>query len=133
MITHGHKQSLVRVRRGQWRFREHLLTAQGNVCAFTGSAPERVLEAGHLYSYAQIGTHYEHGGLMLRRDIHRLFDDGDLAVEPVELSIDVAPRLASFAQYAQLHDRRLALSPQEEQLTWLRLHWEKHRLGRLAV
>ncbi|SOC52340.1 HNH endonuclease [Ornithinimicrobium cerasi] len=133
LITHGHKQSLVRVRRGQGRFREHLLTAQGNVCAFTGSAPERVLEAGHLYSYAQIGTHYEHGGLMLRRDIHRLFDDGDLAVEPVNLSIDVAPRLASFAQYAQLHDRRLALSPREEQLTWLKLHWEKHRLGRLAV
>lgn len=128
LIEHGHKQSLVRVRRGQQRFREHLLCAQGNVCAFTGSAPERVLEAGHLYSYAQIGEHSEHGGFMLRRDIHRLFDDGDLAVDPSKMRIDVAPRLANFSQYAMLHGRRLALSPREEQVGWLELHWEKHRV-----
>src|SRR5690606_41932078 len=105
-MPQGFTRALVRVRRGQRQFREHLLSAQGEVCAFTGGAPARVLEAGHLYSYAQLGTHFEHGGLMLRRDVHRLFDDGLLAVEPSRLRVDVAHELAVFPQYARLHDRR---------------------------
>ena len=123
----GFTQTLVRVRRGQRQFREHLLSAQGNRCAFTGGAPARVLEAGHLYSYAELGTHFDHGGLMLRRDIHRLFDDGMLSVEPTRLRIDVAPDLAPYAQYARLHDERLTLRLRDEQVEWLARHWDEHR------
>lgn len=126
----GFTHALVRVRRGQRQFREQLMAAQGHTCAFTGGAPERVLEAGHLYSYAQLGTHFKHGGLMLRRDIHRLFDDGMLAVEPSNLRIDVAPHLASFPQYARLHDERLTLRLRDEQIDWLGKHWDEHRVVR---
>src|SRR5690606_1469540 len=124
----GFAHAIVRVRRGQRQFREHLLATQGSVCAFTGSAPERVLEAGHLYSYAQLGTHFQHGGLMLRRDIHRLFDDGSLAVDPSRLRVDVAPDLANFPQYARLDGERLAMRLRDEQVAWLSKHWEEHRL-----
>lgn len=61
-LPQGHILEIVRVRRGQRQFREHLLGAQGETCAFTGEAPARVLEAGHLYSYAELGVHHEHGG-----------------------------------------------------------------------
>ena len=125
--SHGFSHALVRVRRGQQQFRHQLLTNQGSVCAFTGGAPPRVLEAGHLYSYAQLGTHYEHGGLMLRRDIHRLFDDGVLAVDPSTLRIDVAPGLASYPQYARLHDMPMASRLRDEQVDWLSKHWTEHR------
>ncbi|PFG34498.1 HNH endonuclease [Sanguibacter antarcticus] len=123
----GFNHALVRVRRGQQQFREQILAAQGNMCAFTGGAPPRVLEAGHLYSYAQLGTHFNHGGLMLRRDIHRLFDDGLLAVEPSTHRIDVAPSLADYPQYARLHDQPMTLRLREEQVGWLAIHWEEHR------
>lgn len=126
----GFRHEVVRVRRGQREFREHLLAAQGSNCAFTGRAPERVLDAGHLYRYAELGTHFAHGGLMLRRDIHRLFDDGLLAVEPTRLRIDVAPDLAVFPQYHQLHDGHLTLRLRDEQVEWLDKHWREHRLGR---
>lgn len=125
----GFNRALVRVRRGQQRFREDLLAVQGSVCAFTGEAPERVLEAGHLYSYAQLGTHFKHGGLMLRRDIHRLFDDGLLAVEPSSLSIDVAPTLSEYSQYARLHGAPMTLRLRDEQVDWLGKHWVEHREG----
>ncbi|MBT0992964.1 HNH endonuclease [Cellulomonas sp. DKR-3] len=128
-FTQGFSHALVRVRRGQRQFREHLLAAQGTVCAFTGGAPARVLEAGHLYSYAQLGTHFQHGGLMLRRDIHRLFDDGLLAVEPARLRIDVAEPLAQFPQYARLHGQPLASALQDPQVDWLDKHWHEHRQG----
>ncbi len=124
---HGFSHSLVRVRRGQQQFRDQLLASQGSVCAFTGDAPERVLEAGHLYRYAQLGTHFRHGGLMLRRDIHRLFDDGLLAVRPSTLRVDVAPTLAAYPQYARLHDQRLTLRLKDEQVDWLGKHWDEHR------
>lgn len=129
-MPQGFSQALVRVRRGQRQFRERLLAAQGSTCAFTGGAPARVLEAGHLYSYAQLGTHFEHGGLMLRRDIHRLFDDGLLAVEPSRLRVDVAPELAVFPQYARLHDGRLMLRLRDQQVDWLEKHWREHRVER---
>ncbi|QTE29255.1 HNH endonuclease signature motif containing protein [Pengzhenrongella sicca] len=125
----GFSHALVRVRRGQQQFREQLLASQGSVCAFTGRAPVRVLEAGHLYSYAQLGTHFKHGGLMLRRDIHRLFDDGLLAVQPSRLRIDVAPGLAMYPQYARLHDEPLKSRLQDEQVDWLGKHWAEHRLS----
>ncbi len=128
----GFTHALVRVRRGQQRFRERLLSDQGQVCAFTGAAPARVLEAGHLYSYAELGTHHEHGGLMLRRDIHRLFDDGLLAVEPSTLQVDVAPELAHYPQYSRLHDAPLALRLKDVQVEWLAKHWDEHRAHLVA-
>lgn len=123
----GHFLEIVRVRRGQRQFREHLLDAQGETCAFTGETPARVLEAGHLYSYAELGVHHEHGGLLLRRDIHRLFDDGWLAVDPGTLKVDVAANLETFPQYASLHDRQLQTRLRESQVEWLARHWAEHR------
>ena len=130
-LVHGFTHSIVRVRRGQRKFREHILASQGSNCAFTGAAPPRVLEAGHLYSYAQLGEHHEHGGLMLRRDIHRLFDDGLLSVDPTRLRIDVASELAEYPQYARLHDQLLTTQLRTKQVEWLDSHWREHREGSL--
>lgn len=126
-IPSGHAQAMVRVRKGQRQFREHLLASFGNVCAFTGSAPERVLDAGHLYSYASLGEHKLHGGLMLRKDVHRLFDDGWLAVNPHSLTVDVSDSLSHFPQYARLHDRKLEVRLRDEQVGWIEQHWMEHR------
>lgn len=123
----GHTKALVRVRRGQRTFRDQLLKWQGGRCAFTGRAPERVLDAGHLYSYAKLGEHHEHGGLMLRRDIHRLFDDGSLAVNPRSLKVDVSGSLESFPQYSRLHDQPLHVELDEARVSWLDQHWTEHR------
>lgn len=124
----GFTRAFVRVRRGQREFRQHLLESQGSVCAFTGEAPARVLEAGHLYSYAERGRHEDHGGLMLRRDVHRLFDDGALAVDPDRLRADVSPELERYPQYARLHNQRLAVDLRGEQVEWLAQHWANHRI-----
>ena len=124
---HGHTEALVRVRRGQRKFRDQLLKTYGGRCAFTGEAPKRVLDAGHLYSYAQLGEHHEHGGLLLRRDIHRLFDDGSLAVDPSSLKVDVSEDLELYPQYARLHDRPLTINLDAERVSWLTKHWAEHR------
>lgn len=126
-ISQGFTETLVRVRRGQGQFRERLFHNYGDSCAFTGNAPDRVLEAGHLYSYARLGEHHEHGGLLLRRDVHRLFDDGWLAVEPSTLRVDVAPELEPYPQYARLHGQPLTVPVHDDQASWLTQHWREHR------
>jgi hypothetical protein len=123
----GHVMATVRVRVGQRGFRENLLRRQGSICAFSGPAPETVLEAGHLYSYAALGVHDQHGGLLLRRDLHRLFDDGHLAVWAATLTIDVSPSARAFDQYGSLHGQTLRIPISEGQQLWLEKHWAQHR------
>jgi ribosomal protein S27AE len=82
VISGGHTVRQVSVRVGQPAFRAELVRKYGSICAFSGPAPAEALEAGHLYSYAEIGRHDIEGGLLLRRDLHRLFDQGLLAVTP---------------------------------------------------
>ena len=123
----GHRRSSTRVRLGQGAFRRKLLDAFGEVCALTGPCPEQALEAGHLYSYAEIGKHHNHGGLLLRRDVHTLFDRGRLAVDPKALTVDVAPSLMGYPMYAALNGQLLHVPVSAGHIRWLREHWAQHR------
>ncbi|WP_232109934.1 HNH endonuclease [Streptomyces buecherae] len=122
-IAGGHKESLVRTRVGQEVFRARLLREQGEVCAFTGPTPADALEAAHLYSYAESGEHHEYGGLLLRRDIHRLFDLGHIAVDVASGTLDVIPSLHGYPCYAQLHGQPVAVQLRPEHRVWLDAHW----------
>jgi ribosomal protein L37AE/L43A len=126
-LADGHRTTTVRVRVGQPAFRKRLLEEQGQVCAFTGPTPAAALEAAHLYTYTAEGQHHSEGGLLLRRDLHRLFDIGLIAVHPYEDTLDVASELGAFADYARLHNRPVAVPLSKEQRAWLASHWDLHR------
>ncbi|MGY1665937.1 HNH endonuclease [Geodermatophilus sp. SYSU D00696] len=126
-VNGGHVRRLARVRLGQGSFRARLLEQYGESCAFTGPAPAAAIEAAHLYSYAQAGVHEDGGGLLLRRDLHRLFDQGEIAIEPQTGCIDVRPNLRVFAAYADLHGRSIQVTLGSKQRVWVREHWELHR------
>jgi putative restriction endonuclease len=64
----------VHVRRGQPRFRAALLSAQENHYAITGTAVPSVLEAAHIAPYRGAHTNHVPNGLLLRADVHTLFD-----------------------------------------------------------
>lgn len=82
-----------RMRRHQDQFRGKLLERYGDVCAVTGRQPLEVLDAAHLYSYAAQPVHRERAGLLLRSDVHRLFDAMLLTIEPDDATSRVAPAL----------------------------------------
>ncbi|MGY4684403.1 HNH endonuclease [Micromonospora aurantiaca (nom. illeg.)] len=123
----GHRPARVRVRVGQRGFRQRLLASFGPVCAFTGPGPVAALEAAHLYSYAAVGQHHDDGGLLLRRDVHRLFDQGDIAVDPDTLTISLRDELASYPAYTPLQGRPLAIRLDRGQVGWIEKHWRQHR------
>jgi hypothetical protein len=123
-ISGGHVQVTVRARIGQGRFRRRLLEKFGSVCALTGPAPREVLEAAHLYSYAATGRHEVGGGLLLRRDVHALFDAGLVTVGEDDLVV-VAPGLTDHPVYGAMAGRGVMVAVTGAERAWLALHREQ--------
>lgn len=92
----------IRVRRGQPAFRAALLKAYEGRCAITGCAVEDVLEAAHITPYLGNLTNRVSNGLLLRTDLHTLFDCGLLAIEPKTRTVIIANPLkeSSYAKMA---------------------------------
>jgi putative restriction endonuclease len=74
--------TLVRPRLGQGAFRMIVTDAYKRRCAVTGERTLPALEAAHIRPYSDGGLHSPGNGLLLRRDIHALFDGGYVTVTP---------------------------------------------------
>jgi putative restriction endonuclease len=74
--------TLVRPRLGQGGFRLLVTDAYERRCAITGERTLPALEAAHIKPYSLDGEHRVDNGLLLRRDLHALFDDGWVTVTP---------------------------------------------------
>lgn len=125
--NHGHKLGTAKIRIGQAEFRKKLFSSFGNVCAMTGPNHQTALEASHLYSYSDIGVHHDDGGLLLRRDIHRLFDSGLIAINPETLCVDISQDLHEIDAYIHLKDMPLFVELNQGQKKWVSVHWKEHR------
>jgi hypothetical protein len=123
------QEATVRVRVGQTALRKRLLDDHGHQCAFTGPAPAAALDAVRLHSYAEAVDHSD-GGILLRSDLRRLFDQGLIAVDPHTLRLDVAAELDQYPEYRRLHHQPLTMTPNPDQLAWLSRHWAMHRPDR---
>jgi hypothetical protein len=96
----------VKERLGQSDFRQQLLVAYESRCAFTGYDATEALEAAHIDAYAGRATNQTSNGLLLRGDIHTLFDLNRLAINPETFQIAVSPALLR-TQYANLVGTRV--------------------------
>ena len=85
--------SIVR-RRGQPAFRQQLLVNYKGRCAITGCEVEAVLEAAHIVPYKGSKTNHPANGLLLRADLHTLFDLRLVAVDVARMRLLVSPKLA---------------------------------------
>lgn len=86
------QQRAIRIRRGQAKFREKLLSAYSRTCAVTGCSVVELLEAAHIQPHAEEPNYSVTNGLLLRADIHTLFDLNLLTVDS-RLRIRLAPSL----------------------------------------
>src|SRR5258708_29817376 len=68
--------TLIRPRLGQGAFRIVVTDNYQRRCAVTGERTLPALDAAHIRPYAEQGVHEPINGLLLRRDIHSLFDRG---------------------------------------------------------
>jgi 5-methylcytosine-specific restriction protein A len=97
----------IRARRGQQQFRDALCTRYGNRCLVTGSEVLAVLEAAHIKPYRGEDDNHPENGLLLRADIHTLFDLDLLGIEPEQLRVELHPDLANNKDYGSLAGKTL--------------------------
>lgn len=71
---------LVLARTDQAKFRERLLRIYRK-CAITGETTPHALEAAHIEGFAEGGHSMEGNGVVLRADLHRLYDRGAFAFD----------------------------------------------------
>lgn len=123
---HG-KRQWVAPRLGQGAFRVAVTEAYDRGCAMTGEHSLPALDAAHIKPYADQGPHEIPNGLLLRADLHRLFDKGYLTVTR-ELRVEVSGRLktdwANGRSYYPLNGREIippanpVLHPSPDFLRW---------------
>jgi hypothetical protein len=95
-------------RRGQPAFRERLMAAYKGECAVTGCDASAALEAAHIRPYSGASSCEVTNGLLLRADIHTLFDLNLLGIEPSSLKVALAPELRRTC-FKELNGKKLTV------------------------
>jgi len=126
---------LIQPRLGQGAFRLAVTDAYNRECAITGGRVLPALEAAHIQSYSSGGEHSVSNGLLLRRDIHSVFDAGYLTFDE-DLRVIVSERVRTEFnngnEYRRLQGQKLKLPPNPKlHPDPARLRW--HRENRFAA
>ncbi|MFD2570099.1 HNH endonuclease [Spirosoma soli] len=106
---------LRKVRIGQGAFRISVIDAYQKRCAITGEKTLPVLEAAHIKPFSESGPNQIANGLLLRSDMHKLFDDGYITVTPdyrVEVSKRIREEFNNGREYYQYHGKQLIILPE---------------------
>jgi putative restriction endonuclease len=122
-------------RLGQGAFRVTVTDVYGKRCAVSGEKTLPILDAAHIRPYGQGGEHDVQNGLLLRTDIHRLFDLGYVTVSG-DGRFEVGRRLKEDFEngqhYYEMHGKQLYLpsSPrQRPNIAALEWHQTSRFLG----
>ena len=84
----------IKKRRGQKTFRDQLLKSNP-VCAVTGCMLVDILEAAHIDAYRNDSHNHISNGLLLRSDIHTLYDLNHLAIDPDKKTLHFSKKALS--------------------------------------
>ncbi len=124
--------TLIRPRLGQGAFRVSVTDVYQHRCAVTREKTLPILDAAHIRPYGQGGQHEITNGLLLRTDIHKLFDLGYVTVSN-DGRFEVGHRLKEDFEngrhYYEMHGQQL-LMPRESEQRPAREFLEWHQTNR---
>lgn len=104
------------VREGAGLFRATALAAFQGQCAISSCKVVPVLEAAHIVPYLGPHTNGVGNSLLLRSDLHTLFDKGYLAIDPDDLRVKIHPELRS-TEYGDFEGSVIKL-PKSDKSFW---------------
>ncbi|MCR8982760.1 HNH endonuclease [Brevibacillus laterosporus] len=97
---------------GQSRFRQNVMKAYGYKCAVTGETCSEVLQAAHIQPYINENSNHIQNGIVLRADIHRLFDSGMITINREHI-VTVSSLLIN-SDYFKLNGKKIYLPEKSE-------------------
>lgn len=127
--------TLIRPRLGQGAFRLLVTDLYDRRCAITRERTLPALEAAHIKPYGEGGEHVASNGILMRRDVHSLFDAGYVTVTPdyrFEVSKRIREEFENGRDYYALNGKNLVLPKHTESqpdLSALEWHNQKRFLG----
>ena len=94
----------IKARRGQQTFRKKLLDQFNSTCVITGCKIIDILEAAHINPYRGEKDHHITNGLLLRADIHTLFDLDLICINPKNFNVEISDKLigSEYEQYNRI-------------------------------
>lgn len=131
----NYTERMQKVRVGQSSFRVFVTEAYHRRCAISGERTLPVLEAAHILPYSKSGPHRVSNGMLLRADIHKLFDEGYITVTDnyqVEISRRIKEEFENGRDYYRHHGQSLAIIPNSpiEKPSPEFLHWHNEQVYR---
>lgn len=108
----------IKLRRGQQDFRNKLLKRYNNTCIVTGCKIIDILEAAHINPYRGINDNHPENGLLLRADIHTLFDLNLITINPYTLTLIISDTLLD-TEYKTFKNQKIIIgkkAPSEDAL-----------------
>ncbi len=103
----------VEARLGQQKFRAKLLDAYDNKCAISQCIQTEVLQAAHIEPYRNdASTNKASNGILLRADIHTLFDLGYISINPDTMSV-VVSRTMEDKNYISYSGKKVFIPAEE--------------------
>jgi len=106
------KPILVKPRLGQGSFRVLVTDTYQRRCAVTREKTLPALEAAHIKPFSASGPHSVKNGILIRSDMHRLFDAGYITITRdyhVEVSRRIREDFDNGKYYFTFHGQRIAL------------------------
>jgi putative restriction endonuclease len=100
-------------RRGPANLRKALLAAYQGRCAITGCDALEVLEAAQIAPYRGSRSDHPQNAILLRADLHSLFDLGLIAIDPATQSVMLSASLTT-SSYANLRGQKITLPNDSE-------------------
>lgn len=97
----------IKLRRGQQSFRKKLLEKYNQTCIITGCNIVDILEAAHIKPYRGENDHHPNNGLLLRADIHTLFDLNLISINPYTFEVMVSDLLVN-SEYIKYDKQKLS-------------------------
>lgn len=104
--------TLIKPRLGQGAFRVAVTEAYGRQCAISDGKVLPALDAAHIKPYAEGGLHTESNGILLRKDIHSVFDAGYATIDEkyrFSVSNKIKDIFNNGEEYLRLHGKVLRL------------------------
>jgi len=123
----------IRSRIGQGAFRVLVTDAYSRRCSITGEKTLPVLEAAHIKPYSESGPNLTSNGLLLRSDMHILFDKGYMTITN-DLNVEVSQRIReeyeNGKEYYAFHGKELSQIPESvnEQPSPAFLEWHQENV-----
>jgi len=106
------RPTLITPRLGQGAFRVAVTEAYGRQCAITNGKVLPALDAAHIKPYGEGGEHVKSNGILLRKDIHSVFDAGYVTIRDnytFSVSKKVKEVFNNGEEYLRLHGATVRL------------------------